>query len=82
MLTLVISASLACLGICGALCIAATHRTIAITIENAKFMWTVHKQNSKCKCSNWYLLKPKNDKVNGFQCECGYRYDQKKSLLS
>jgi hypothetical protein len=82
MLTLIMSASLACLGFCGALSIAAIDRTVAITIENAKIMWTLHKQNSKCKCNNWYLFKPKNGKVNGFQCECGYRYNQKKSLLS
>ena len=82
MLTLVISTSLACLGVCGALCFAVTERTVAITVEDAKVIWTLHKQNSRCKCRNWGLLKPKNGKVNGFQCECGYKYVQKKPLLS
>jgi len=82
MITLIISASLACLGICGALCIAATERTVSVTIEDAKIIWTLHKQSSRCRHGKWMLIKPKNGKVNGFQCECGYKYLQKKSLIT
>jgi hypothetical protein len=82
MLTQLILSSLSCLGICSAICIAATKRTIPITIEDANVMWTLHKQNSRCKCKHWSLLKPQKGRVNGFQCECGYKYTQKKSIIN
>jgi len=74
--------SLACLGICIPVCVAATKRTMPITVEDAKVLWTLHKQNSRCRCKNWSLLKPKKDKVNGFICECGFKYTQKKPIIS
>ena len=74
--------SLTCFGVCGALGAVAIKRTIPITIEDAKVMWTLHKQNSRCKCRKWRLLGRKEDKVIGFQCECGYKYKQKKPIIS
>jgi hypothetical protein len=44
-------------------------------------MWTLHKQNASCKCIKWSLLKHKKDRVIGFQCECGYKFKQKKPLI-
>jgi hypothetical protein len=82
MLTLLISTSWACLVICGVLVIAATKRTVAISVEDAKVMWTLHKRNSRCNCKSWRLIKQKKGKVRGFQCECGFKYSQKKPLLS
>ena len=81
MLTILILGSLSAIGICSAYaCISATNRTIPITVEDANVMWTLHKQNSRCKCKNWSLIKPKEGKVKGFKCECGYKYTQKKPL--
>ena len=81
MLTQLVLAPLACLGICGALCLAAIKREIAIDPEDAKVMWTLHKQNDTCKCRKWRLLRRKKDQVIGFQCECGYKYTQKKPII-
>jgi hypothetical protein len=73
--------SLTCMGVCGAVSLAAIKRTIPITIEDAKVMWTLHRQNSNCKCRKWRPLKHKKGKIIGFQCECGYKYKQKKPLI-
>jgi len=81
MLTQLMLASLTGLGICGALCLAAVKRDIPITPEDAKVIWTLHKKNGACKCRKWNLLKRKKGQVIGFQCECGYKYTQKKPII-
>jgi hypothetical protein len=82
MLTQLVLALSACLGIFGILCLAAVKRKVPITPEDAKVMWTFHKQNGTCKYRNWHLLRRKKGKVIGFQCECGYKYTQKKPIIS
>lgn len=73
--------SVTCVGVCGALGLTAAKRTVPITIEDVKVMWTLHKQNSNCKCRKWRPLQHKKGKVIGFQCECGYKYKQKKPII-
>jgi hypothetical protein len=82
MLTLLFSTSLVALGICGVLIIGATEHTVPIKIEDANAMWTLHKLNSGCDCKKHRLLSQKKGKTIGFMCECGYKYTQKKPLIS
>ena len=70
-----------CVGVCGALGVTATKRTIPITVEDAKVMWALHKQNTGCIFKEWTLLTRNKGKMIGFQCECGYRFKQKKPIM-
>jgi hypothetical protein len=52
-----------------------------ITPNEAKVMWTMHRQTSHCRGRNWQPIKLRKDKIVGFQCECGYQYTQKRPLI-
>jgi hypothetical protein len=82
MLTLLLPTSLVALGICGALVIGATERNVPIKTGDANIIWILHKQNSRCNCKKYRLLNHKKGKITGFQCECGYKYSQKRPLIS
>ncbi len=56
-------------------------RTAPITANEAKVMWTMHRQTAHCGCHKWQPIKLRKDKIVGFQCECGYQYTQKRPLV-
>jgi hypothetical protein len=53
-----------------------------ITTDEAKMLWKIHKTNSHCLGKNWQPLVKKGGKLKGFQCECGYKYIQKRPLIA
>ncbi len=57
-----------------------TRRTVPITADDAKVIWKMHHETAHCRGHTWRLLKRKQDKIVGFQCECGYKYTQKRPL--
>src|SRR3990170_2654206 len=57
-------------------------RTEPITIDDAKMLWKIHKKCSSCTSHKWQPLRRRNGKIQGFKCECGYKYTQKRPLIS
>lgn len=73
--------SVTCVGVCGVISLASVKRAVPIPFEEAKVMWTLHKQNGNCNCKKWQPLQHKNGKIIGFKCQCGYEYKQKKPII-
>jgi hypothetical protein len=57
-------------------------RNAPITRKEAEILWKLHKQNQRCTSHKWQPQNRKNGQITGFQCQCGYRYTQKRPLLS
>jgi len=55
-------------------------RYVPLTQNEVKLLWKIHKQSCKCHAAKWRELK-RQDKIVGFECECGYRRVQKRSLI-
>jgi|YelNatPaOPRAMG01_1025707.scaffolds.fasta_scaffold50834_1 hypothetical protein len=53
-----------------------------ITLEEAKVLWSIHRQKDNCRCRKWVPVTRRNGSVIGFKCECGYKYTQKKPVVS
>ena len=81
MLTEIMLASWACFAICGAWYFGVAKQEVPISPEDAEVMWKLHKQSSSKRCRKWHLLKHKTGKPIGFQCDCGYKYTQKKPIV-
>ena len=56
-------------------------RSVPVTVDEVKVMWVMHRKTASCRCRKWEPIKRKKDKIVGFQCECGYRYTQKRPLV-
>ncbi len=56
-------------------------RPVPISANEAKVIWKMHRETAHCRGHKWRLLKRKQDKIVGFQCECGYKYTQKRPLV-
>lgn len=74
-----------------AVCTAATSMTVyftkskreaSITRQDADILWKLHKRKTDCHGHKIQHLTLKNGQIKGFKCECGYRYIQKRPLLS
>jgi hypothetical protein len=50
-----------------------------ITVNEAKILWKIHKQSTRCKAEKWYSIK-RNNQLIGFKCSCGYKYVQSRPL--
>jgi hypothetical protein len=57
-------------------------RNATITFDDAKALWEIHKTNAKCASHKWRPISRKNGKISGFECECGYKYLQKRPIIS
>jgi hypothetical protein len=57
-------------------------RNVSITFDDAKALWHIHKKTTNCPCRKWKPISRKGGKISGFECECGYRYTQKRPLIS
>jgi hypothetical protein len=57
-------------------------RNVSITFDDAKALWHIHKKNTRCASHKWRPVLRKNGKISGFECECGYKYTQKRPIIS
>ena len=57
-------------------------RNVPITLDEAKALWKIHKRTAKCTSHKWRPISRRGDKISGFECECGYKYNQKRPIVS
>jgi hypothetical protein len=57
-------------------------RSVPITFDDAKTLWEIHKKNTKCTGRKWRPISRRGGKISGFECECGYKYNQKRPIVS
>lgn len=57
-------------------------RTVPITSEDAKALWKIHKNSANCSGHKWRPILRRGGRIAGFECECGYKYTQKRPLVS
>ena len=57
-------------------------RNVPITFDEAKTLWKIHKKTAKCHGHKWRPISRRGGKISGFECECGYKYNQKRPILS
>jgi hypothetical protein len=57
-------------------------RNATITANDAKILWKMHKKSTNCTGHKWHLTRSRSGKISGFECDCGYRYTQKRPLIS
>jgi hypothetical protein len=57
-------------------------RNVPITFDDAKTLWKIHKKNAKCPGHKWRPISRRGGKISGFECECGYKYNQKRPIIS
>jgi hypothetical protein len=57
-------------------------RSAPMTSDEAKMLWKIHKKTAHCAGQKWQPIAHKGDKLNGFQCECGYHYMQKRPMIA
>lgn len=55
---------------------------VPITRDDAKTLWKIHKKTSNCNGHKWRPISLRGDKIAGFECECGYKYRQKRPIVS
>jgi hypothetical protein len=68
---------------CSLLCyVIEVRRNEPITVDEAKILWKMHKKTTRCAGKKWEPLDHRGDKLKGFRCDCGYRYMQKRPILS
>jgi len=65
----------------GAWCFTRAKRLSPLTKNEAKQLWTIHRQDSNCKGQKWRQVK-RGKLTVGFECECGYKHVQKRPLLA
>ena len=53
-----------------------------ISREEADILWKLHKNADNCASRKWKPRINKKGQITGFKCQCGYRYTQKRSVLS
>lgn len=55
---------------------------VSITFDDAKALWHIHKKNTSCTGHKWRPVSRRSGKIFGFECECGYKYTQKRPIIS
>jgi hypothetical protein len=48
---------------------------VEMTKEQVEAMWHLHQAQTKCTSKEIFTLKTKDGKLVGFECACGYRYE-------
>jgi hypothetical protein len=56
-------------------------RSVPVTKEEAKTLWTIHKQQTQCGAKGWKEVTKRN-KIVGFECDCGHIHIQKKHIIT
>jgi hypothetical protein len=82
MLTDIVMIMWACLGGYLIWYVAAAKCDMPLTLDEARVLWKMHKRNTNCTGHKWRSITRKNGKVLGFECECGYKYKQKRRLIA
>jgi len=59
----------------------AAKRSEPITTDEARMLWKIHRKDAHCSGQRWEPIKRKDDRIEGFFCECGYHYLQKRPVL-
>jgi len=54
---------------------------VPMTPEEVELLWRFHKQKDCCKAETWHEI-TKEDKLIGFECDCGFKHVQKKPLIN
>jgi hypothetical protein len=62
--------------------VTSANRNVTITLEDAKTLWKIHKNSANCTGHRWQPVSRRGGKIAGFRCECGYKYTQKRPLVS
>ena len=62
--------------------VGAAKRHVPLTLEEAKMLWKIHKQDTNCRYRKWQPISRRNGKITGFKCECGYKHTQKRPMVS
>jgi hypothetical protein len=57
-------------------------RRAPISMDEAKMLWKIHKKNCHCSSNKWKPITRRGGKIEGFQCECGYKYAQNRPLMA
>jgi len=52
-----------------------------ITLNEARILWEIHKQNVRCDAKKWQEIR-RRGKIIGFECECGYKHVQKRPIAT
>lgn len=52
-----------------------------LTPKEAKLLWKIHKQAAECSSRRWREIR-RGKKIIGFACECGYKYMQKRPIVT
>ena len=68
--------------IAAAVLLATTKKDVPMTRKEVNLLYTLHKQASNDCNHKMQPVIMKTGEIAGFQCECGYRYIQKRSLFS
>jgi len=57
-------------------------QNVAISSNEAKILWKMHRQNTNCTSRKYQLLTGGSGKISGFKFDCGYKYKQERTILS
>jgi hypothetical protein len=68
--------------LCGAWYLTSAKRNTPMTQSDAKMMWILHRKSANCMGHKWKPITRRKGKIIGFECECGYKYTQKRPLIS
>jgi hypothetical protein len=58
----------------------AAKRAAPMTHEEAKMLWTLHKQEAECGACEYQEIEKRHRTV-GFRCECGYKHLQERPMV-
>jgi len=64
-----------------ATCLVKIKRKTPISRKDADVLWKLHKQAAHCPGHRRQLQTGKHGEITGFECQCGYRYTQKRPLV-
>jgi len=51
-----------------------------MTLTEAKILWKIHRKNVQCNGKRLREIK-RHGKMVGYECECGYKYFQKRPIV-
>src|SRR4030067_3343160 len=80
--TIVVTAVWACFSAYLLWYVTSVKRNEPITVDEAKTLWKIHKENTHCAGHKWRPIARRGGKIKGFQCDCGYKYSQIKPIVT
>jgi hypothetical protein len=55
--------------------------TVPISVNEARILWKIHRRDLRCNGRKWREIKS-DEKLVGFECECGYRHVQRRPVVA